>query len=379
VRPALGPDATGVGWIYQYVVQGKERTLDELRTLQDWFLRYQLTTTEGVSEIASVGGFVKTYQITVDPRRLQAYNIPLKRITEVIAASNRDVGGRVIELTETEYMVRGRGYLRGIADLENLVVNAHQGMPVLLRDVARVELAPSERRGITELNGEGEAVSGIAVARYGENALDVIHNLEQKLEQIRTGLPGQRIGGIGVQPLGTDSSRHRNVARSVHRTNRHHRAGVRNFSDACAQRPGRDHHAADRRIDCVHRDDVSGHQFEYHEPGRYRAGNCGNDRRRDRDGGKRTQASGARRAGGIARSRSDRLMPGSRTIAVFQPADHHRVVSAGVCAGSTGRPHVPTARVYQNLCHGGRGGIVDHAGAGIDLAADPRAHSARGR
>ncbi|MBX3616723.1 efflux RND transporter permease subunit [Nitrosomonas sp.] len=189
VRPALGPDATGVGWIYQYVVQGKEHTFDELRTLQDWFLRYQLTTTEGVSEIASVGGFVKTYQITVDPRRLQAYNIPLKRITEVIAASNRDVGGRVIELTETEYMVRGRGYLRGIADLENLVVNAHQGMPVLLRDVARVELAPSERRGITELNGEGEAVSGIAVARYGENALDVIHNLEQKLEQIRTGLP----------------------------------------------------------------------------------------------------------------------------------------------------------------------------------------------
>lgn len=189
VRPALGPDATGVGWIYQYVVQGKEHTLDELRALQDWFLRYQLTTTEGISEIASVGGFVKTYQITVDPRRLQAYNIPLKRITEVIAASNRDVGGRVIELTETEYMVRGRGYLRGIADLENLVVNAHQGMPVLLRDVARVELAPSERRGITELNGEGEAVSGIAVARYGENALDVIHNLEQKLEQIRTGLP----------------------------------------------------------------------------------------------------------------------------------------------------------------------------------------------
>ena len=189
VRPALGPDATGVGWIYQYVVQGKEHTLDELRTLQDWFLRYQLTTTEGISEIASVGGFVKAYQITVDPRRLQAYNIPLKRITEVIAASNRDVGGRVIELTETEYMVRGRGYLRDIADLENLVVNAHQGMPVLLRDVARVELAPSERRGITELNGEGEAVSGIAVARYGENALDVIHNLEQKLEQIRTGLP----------------------------------------------------------------------------------------------------------------------------------------------------------------------------------------------
>jgi len=189
VRPALGPDATGVGWIYQYAVTGKDRTLDELRTIQDWFLRYQLTTTHGVSEVASVGGFVKTYQITVDPRRLQAYDIPLKRITEVIAASNRDVGGRVIELAETEYMVRGRGYLRGISDLENLVVRAHIGKPVLLRDIARVELVPGERRGITELNGEGEAVSGIAVARYGENALDVIHNLEAKIDQIRSGLP----------------------------------------------------------------------------------------------------------------------------------------------------------------------------------------------
>ncbi len=189
VRPALGPDATGVGWIYQYVVTAKDRTLDELRTIQDWFLRYQLTTTHGISEIASVGGFVKTYQVTVDPRRLQAYDIPLKRITEVIAASNRDVGGRVIELAETEYMVRGRGYLKSISDLENLVVRAHIGMPVLLRDIARVELVPGERRGITELNGEGEAVSGIAVARYGENALDVIHDLEAKIDQIKSGLP----------------------------------------------------------------------------------------------------------------------------------------------------------------------------------------------
>ena len=189
VRPALGPDATGVGWIYQYVVTAKDRTLDELRAVQDWFLRYQLTTVSGVSEVASVGGFVKTYQITVDPRRLQAYDIPLKRITEVIAASNRDVGGRVIELAETEYMVRGRGYLKSISDLENLVVRAHIGKPVLLRDVARVELVPGERRGITELNGEGEAVSGIAVARYGENALDVIHDLETKIDQIKSGLP----------------------------------------------------------------------------------------------------------------------------------------------------------------------------------------------
>ncbi len=197
VRPTLGPDATGVGWVYQYAVTAKERTLDELRSLQDWFLRYQLVAAEGVSEIASVGGFEKTYQITVDPRRLQAYGIPLKTVIDVVAQSNRDVGGRVIELTETEYMVRGRGYLRSISDLQHLVVKAHEGKPVLLRDIARVELAPTERRGITELNGEGEAVSGIAIARYGENALDVIRNIETKIDELKPGLPE----GVTIEPV----------------------------------------------------------------------------------------------------------------------------------------------------------------------------------
>ncbi|MCO6427065.1 CusA/CzcA family heavy metal efflux RND transporter [Nitrosomonas communis] len=189
VKPALGPDATGVGWVYQYAVTARDRTLDELRSIQDWFLRYQLAAAEGVSEVASVGGFQKTYQITVDPRRLQAYGISLKTVIDVVAQSNRDVGGRVIELAETEYMVRGKGYLRSISDLEKLVVKAHEGMPVLLRDVARVELVPDERRGITELNGEGEAVSGIAIARYGENALDVIHAIEAKIDELKPGLP----------------------------------------------------------------------------------------------------------------------------------------------------------------------------------------------
>lgn len=197
VRPALGPDATGVGWVYQYVVTAKDRTLDELRAIQDWFLRYQLIAAHGVSEVASVGGFVKTYQVTVDPRRLQAYGIPLKTVSEVIAASNRDVGGRVIEMAETEYVVRGRGYLRGIDDLENLVVKAHAGMPVLLRDIARVELIPDERRGIAELDGEGEVVSGIVVARHGQNALDAIHNIETKIGEISSGLPE----GVTIQSV----------------------------------------------------------------------------------------------------------------------------------------------------------------------------------
>ena len=195
VTPTLGPDATGVGWVYQYVVQSARHTLEELRTIQDWFVRYQLTKTQGVAEVASVGGFVKTYQVTIEPHKLQSYGIPITRVAEVIRASNRDVGGRVIEMAETEYILRGRGYLRGIADIENLVLKANAGTPVLVRDVAHVELAPDERRGIAELNGEGEAVSGIAVARYGQNALEVIDNLKHKIAEISSGLPD----GVSLQ------------------------------------------------------------------------------------------------------------------------------------------------------------------------------------
>ncbi len=189
VTPTLGPDATGVGWVYQYAVLAKNRSLEELRTIQDWYLRYQLTKAHGVAEVASVGGFVKQYQVVLDPRKLQAYGISPARITQVIRDSNRDVGGRVVEMTETEYMVRGKGYLRGIGDLETLVVKADKGTPVLLRDVARVELAADERRGFTELNGEGEVVAGIAMARYGQNALEVIRNIKEKLAEIAPGLP----------------------------------------------------------------------------------------------------------------------------------------------------------------------------------------------
>ncbi|HEY9210560.1 MAG TPA: efflux RND transporter permease subunit [Methylotenera sp.] len=189
VTPTLGPDATGVGWVYQYVVLAKNRSLEELRAIQDWYLRYQLTKAHGVAEVASVGGFVKQYQVVLDPRKLQAYGVSPSRVTQVIRESNRDVGGRVVEMTETEYMVRGKGYLRGIGDLETLVVKADKGTPVLLRDLARVELAPDERRGIAELNGEGEVVAGIAMARYGQNALEVIHNIKQKLVEIAPGLP----------------------------------------------------------------------------------------------------------------------------------------------------------------------------------------------
>jgi Cu(I)/Ag(I) efflux system membrane protein CusA/SilA len=189
VTPQIGPDATGVGWVYQYAVLAKDKTLAELRTLQDWYLRYQLTKAHGVAEVASIGGFVQTYQVTVDPVKLRAYGVPLARVSQVIRDSNRDVGGRVVEMAETEYMVRGKGYLRGPRDIENLVVKADKGTPVLVRNIARVELAPDERRGLTELNGEGEVVSGIAMARYGQNALEVIHNLKEKIAEVSIGLP----------------------------------------------------------------------------------------------------------------------------------------------------------------------------------------------
>ncbi|MDQ2102767.1 efflux RND transporter permease subunit [Azospirillum isscasi] len=189
VTPTLGPDATGVGWVYQYVVLAKDRTLAELRTLQDWYLRYQLTKAEGVAEVASVGGFVQQYQVVVDPQKLQAYGVPLAKIAQAIRMSNQDVGGRVVEMAETEYVVRGRGYLRGTKDIEEIVLKVDRGTPILLRDVARVEVGPDERRGLTELNGEGEVVSGIVLQRFGQNALDVIRSVKDKLTELKAGLP----------------------------------------------------------------------------------------------------------------------------------------------------------------------------------------------
>ena len=197
VTPELGPDASGVGWVYEYALLAKNKTLAELRTLQDWYLRYQLSTAQGVAEVASAGGYVQQYQVTVDPVKLRAYGIPLSRVAQVIRASNRDVGGRTLEMSETEYMIRGEGYLRNLRDLGALALKSRNGAPVLLRDVARVERVPASRRGLTELNGEGEVVSGIAVARYGENALDVIDHVKQKLAQIASGLPA----GVKVQTV----------------------------------------------------------------------------------------------------------------------------------------------------------------------------------
>ncbi|HKQ11007.1 MAG TPA: efflux RND transporter permease subunit [Rhizomicrobium sp.] len=197
VRPSLGPDATGVGWVFEYAVIGKQRTLAELRSIQDWFIRFQLTKAQGVAEVASVGGFVKQYQVVVDPAKLRAFGVTLPQVSNAIRAGNMDVGGRTVEMTEREYMVRGRGYLKGIGDLENIVLKSERGTPVLLKDVGHVELGPDERRGLAELNGEGEVVAGIALQRDGENALTVIKNIKQKISDIAGGLPQ----GVSILPV----------------------------------------------------------------------------------------------------------------------------------------------------------------------------------
>ncbi len=192
VHPSLGPDATGVGWVYQYALVDRSGKYDlsEMRSVQDWYLRYELQTVPGVSEVASIGGFVKQYQVEVDPNKLSAFNIPLKKVITAIQRSNNDVGGRLLEMSESEYMVRGLGYIKNIGDLENVPVGVNaEGTPILVKDIARVQLGPDLRRGLVELNGTGEVVGGIVIQRFGENAHAVIRRVKEKIKSLKSGLP----------------------------------------------------------------------------------------------------------------------------------------------------------------------------------------------
>ncbi len=191
VTPGLGPDATGVGWVFQYVLHSDHsHDLQQLRSIQDWFLRYELMSVPGVAEVASVGGYVKQYQVEVDPNKLLAYNITLPSVRTALQRSNTDVGGRLIEMGETEFMVRGLGYFQSIEDVENTPVGFDEnGTPILVRNIAHVHLGPELRRGLIDWNGEGETVSGIIVMRYGENALKTIDAVKEKLEELKKGLP----------------------------------------------------------------------------------------------------------------------------------------------------------------------------------------------
>jgi Cu(I)/Ag(I) efflux system membrane protein CusA/SilA len=192
VKTELGPDATGVGWVFQYALidQSGKHSLAELRSLQDWFLRYQLKAVPGVAEVAPLGGFVRQYQVNVDPDRLQAYKVPIMKVVEAVRNGNSDVGGRLVEFSGTEYMVRGHGYAKNVDDIGNIVLlNTQGGVPVRVKDVGTVVLGPDIRRGIADWNGEGDVVSGIIVMRQGENALDTIERVKAKIKDLEPGLP----------------------------------------------------------------------------------------------------------------------------------------------------------------------------------------------
>ena len=200
MTPTLGPDATGVGWIYEYALVDRtgQHDLAKLRSIQDWYLRYPLQTVPGVAEVASVGGFVKQYQIEVDPNALLRYNIPLAKVKQALKDSNRDVGGRLLEMAETEYMVRGRGYIQSIQDINTIPVAVDSsGTPVRMRDIAHVQIGPELRRGLVDLNGEGEVAGGVVIMRFGENALATIQGVRRKLEELKSGLPD----GVEIVPV----------------------------------------------------------------------------------------------------------------------------------------------------------------------------------
>ncbi|MBT5559688.1 MAG: efflux RND transporter permease subunit, partial [Proteobacteria bacterium] len=205
VRPTLGPDATGVGWVYQYALVDRtgNQSLADLRSLQDFNLRYALESVEGVAEVASVGGFVKEYQIDIDPNKLVSHGIPLKTVTAAVRASNNDVGGRVLEIAGHEQFIRGRGYVSSVADLEQVVIGIDEGgIPVTIADVASVGLGPAMQRGQAELDGEGIAVGGIVVMRYGENAFQVINRVKDRIQVLAQSLPE----GVEIVPVYDRSS-----------------------------------------------------------------------------------------------------------------------------------------------------------------------------
>jgi len=198
VNPVIGPDATGVGWVYEYALvdDSGKHNLAELRSIQDWNLRYALASVKGVSEVAPIGGFVKQYQVDLDPNALVAYNIPVSDVVNAIKMSNADVGGRVFEVATTEYFIRGRGYIKKIEDIENIVLKVDNGTPVYLKNIANVHLGGDIRRGVAELDGKGETVGGIVVMRYGENALNVIDGVKKKIDEIKSSLPA----GVRIVP-----------------------------------------------------------------------------------------------------------------------------------------------------------------------------------
>ncbi len=366
VTPTIGPDATGVGWVYQYAVMSKELNLADTRTIQDWNLKFALAKAEGVAEIASIGGFVKQYNVVLDPLRMRDRGISMQKIREAIRASNADVGGRTVELSEFEYVIRGKGYIKGINDLGNIVLKTTGGTPVLLRDVARVELGPDERRGIAELNGEGEVASGIVLQRFGVNALDVIENVKKRFKEIASSLPAS----VEIVPVydrsnliyaAIDTLRHTLFEESIvvalvcivfllH---------VRSALVAILMLPV-------GVLMAFGAMKLLGPRLQHHEPWRHRDRDRRHGGCRHRHDRECTQAPRTGEAGSVTGAGADRCGIRGRPGAVLQPADHHRVVHADLHAGIAGGAAVQSARLHQDLRDGRRRVAVRDLGAGAD-------------
>ena len=384
-KPSLGPDATGVGWIYEYALvdRGGGHDLAELRALQDWFLKYELKALPNVAEVATVGGMVRQYQVVVDPARLKAYNLPLAKVIAAIRAANQEAGGSVVELAEAEYMVRTRGYLRSLDDFRSIPVQVGEGgTPVFLRDVARVQHGPEMRRGIAEFDGEGEVVGGIVVLRSGKNAWETIQAVKARLEQLKPGLPA----GVEIVPVYDRSA-------LIERAVDHLKGKLAEefavvalvclaFLLALSLCAGGGGVAAAGRARGVRRDARAGRQRQHHVAGRHRDRDRRDGRRGHRDDRERAQEA----RGVVARARERAVGRGSlardhrrgrrsRPGALLQPPHHHAVVRARVHARSAGGPDVRAACLHEDLCDGRRRRSRGDAGAGADGLLRARAHS----
>jgi Cu(I)/Ag(I) efflux system membrane protein CusA/SilA len=281
VNPVIGPDATGVGWVFEYALvdDSGKHNLAQLRSLQDWNLRYALESVEGVAEVAPVGGFVKQYQVEVDPNKLVAYNIPINDVVDAIKKSNQDVGGKTFEVSTTQFFVRGRGYIKNIQDLDDVVLRVQNGTPIYLKNVATVHLGPDLRYGVSELDGKGETVGGVVVMRYGENALKVIDGIKKKIEEIKSSLPP----GVRIVPTydrstliyrAIDTLREKLLEESIVV------ALVCLIPCPCSLCAGRDYHLTDRNYSSLYPHGLARPDIEHHVFGR----NCHRYRRDDRCG-----------------------------------------------------------------------------------------------
>ena len=376
VHPAIGPDATGAGWVYEYAVIDRTHTksLADLRALQDWYLRYQLETVPGVAEVATIGGYVRQYQVKLDPNKLFSYGIPVSTVIDRVRDSTNEVGGNVLEMNGAEYMVRGLGYLRSVADLENVPVATKNGTSVLLRDLGSVDFGPEVRRGAADWQGEGETVGGIVVMRFGMNALDVITGVKAKLREIAPSLPP------GVEIV-TGYDRSWLINESIKTLKRDLILEAIIVSFVCIAFL---FHLRSALVPIITLPIAVlaafipmyylQREFQRDVVGRTGFGDWGVDRCRYRDGRERLQASGGTQRPRRRRTYRQTQLPGTQIYIgaigkagwprVILFADYHpRVVPARFLAGGTGRAHVPPSGLDQDVGVGVFLDAFDHVGS----------------